>query len=103
MKRFTTYFAKLTTPLHQTPEDGIRYWQEKILSNLLLVSLIFGFITWIPSVALSVKEELWAVAVLDTLILAFVAVLVFRRDLPYQFRASAFPVPGCLFRNQPGR
>lgn len=91
MNRIKTYLKKVTTPRHLTPRDGIHFWQEKVLLNLLLVSVILGFIVWCPSVALSVKEELWLVAGLDTLMLALVLGLFLKPDLSYGFRAATIP------------
>lgn len=59
---------------------------------LLLVCAAAGFITYVPSVYLAVKEQLWIIAVLDTVIYAYALFLFFRPDLPYGIRAVTIPV-----------
>lgn len=86
------FLKKLITPGKLTAEDGIAYWQERVLLILLLICAVAGFITYIPSLLLSIKEELWVIAVLDTVIYAFALFLFFRSDLSYRVRAVAIPV-----------
>jgi PAS domain S-box-containing protein len=92
MNKIKTLISNLTTPRHLTPRDGINFWQEKVLLNLLLVSVVLGFITWIPSVALSIREKLWIVALADTLIFCSVLGLFLKPDISYTFRAISIPV-----------
>lgn len=92
MNSLKQYFFAKTIPERLTPEDGIRYWQERVLLTLLLAASGLGFITWIPSVYLSIKEGLWVVAVADTLVLGVVLWIFFNPRLPYGLRASAIPV-----------
>jgi PAS domain S-box-containing protein len=88
MKPLSDILKQLTTPLHPTIEDGLAFWQEKVLLNLLLVTVILGFFTYIPSFILSLREKLWVIAVMDTLMYIFVLFLFFRKDLPFKFRAA---------------
>ncbi len=89
--------STLTTPRHLTPQDGIHFWQEKVLLNLLLVSVVLGFITWIPSVALSIRENLWFIAIADTLIFCIILGLFLRPNISYTVRAMSIPaVSYCL-------
>ncbi len=92
MRYIKDYITDRTTPMHLSPKDGIQYWQERVLLTLLMASSILGFITWIPSVYLSIKENLWVVAVADTLVLGFVLFLFFKPDLPYKIRAGSAPL-----------
>lgn len=92
MNRIKTHIKTLTTPRLLTPQDGIHFWQEKVLLNLLLVSVVLGFLTWCPSVLLAIKEKLWLVAGLDTLMLAWVMVLFFKPNLSYHTRAISIPL-----------
>ncbi|MBU3953684.1 MAG: response regulator [Proteobacteria bacterium] len=91
MNKITTLISTLTTPKNLIPQDGIRFWQEKVLLNLLFFSGVLGFITWIPSVALSIKEGLWVVAFADTLMLGWVLGMFLRPGLSYTFRAMSIP------------
>ncbi|MCP3942010.1 MAG: response regulator [Desulfobacteraceae bacterium] len=92
MNVITTLISKLTTPRHLIPRDGIHFWQEKVLLNLLLVSVVLGFFTCIPSVALAIKEELWLVAISDILIFSIILGLFLKPELSYTFRAMSIPV-----------
>ncbi len=77
-----------TTPRHLTPKDGIHYWHERVLLTLLLATTLLGVLAWIPSVYLSIKENLWVVAIADTLVLGIVLFIFFKPDLPYRVRAT---------------
>lgn len=92
MKIIKSYIKKKTTPARLLPKDGIRYWQEKVLLTILMASVFLGFFTWLPSVYLAIKEGLWLIAIVDTLIFIFVLYLFFKPSLPYAFRAGSFPV-----------
>jgi two-component system cell cycle sensor histidine kinase/response regulator CckA len=92
MNKIKTLISTLTTPRHLTPRDGIYFWQEKVLLNLLLVSVVLGFITWVPSVALSIREKLWIVAVADTLFLCIILGLFLKPTISYTVRAMSIPV-----------
>ncbi len=92
MKPFFKILSRLTSPATLTRQDGIAYWQEKVLLTLLLVIAVLGLITYIPSMLLSIKEKLWIIAVIDTLMYLFMVFLFFKKDLSYTFRASSVPV-----------
>ena len=88
MKPLSDALKRMTTPLHLTLEDGLSFWQEKILLNLLLATVILGFFTYIPSFALSLREKLWLIAVVDTFMYFFILFLFFRKDLSFNIRAT---------------
>ena len=60
-----------------------------MLLTLLLTAVVFGFPVYVPSVALCIKEALWSIAVVDTVIYGWVVVLFFRRSLPFVVRATS--------------
>nr|NJM00849.1 PAS domain S-box protein [Desulfobacula sp.] len=88
MKPLSDVLKQLTTPLHPTLKDGLAFWQEKILLNLLLVTVVLGFFTYIPSFALSLREKLWVIAVVDTLMYIFILFLFLRKDFSFNIRAT---------------
>ncbi len=92
MNKIILFFKKLTTPEYLTEKDGIVYWQDKVLLNLLLAASILGLITYIPSFVLSVMEDLWFIAIVDTLLYIFVLFLFFKKNLSYKFRAASIPL-----------
>jgi len=85
--RLRDLLSRWTTPPTPAGENEIVYWQDKLLFTLLLAALIFGFPVYVASVSLCIKEELWSVAVVDTLIYGWFAALFFRRTLPFVVRA----------------
>ncbi|MDA3895683.1 MAG: ATP-binding protein [Desulfobacteraceae bacterium] len=86
---FINLFNKLTTPVGIGPESGLRYWQERVVLTILFTGLILGSFAYIPSVRLSIKEQLWGVAFFDTAIYAMAFVLLFFRRIPFAVRANA--------------
>ena len=92
MKKIVSFFDKLTTPANLTIKDGITFWQEKVLLTLLLVTVGLGLITYIPSFVLSVMENLWFIAIVDTLIYIFLLFLFFRPNLSFTFRAASISI-----------
>jgi PAS domain S-box-containing protein len=91
MKKIIGVLNRLTAPDHLTLKDGIPYWQEKVLLNLILVIAVLGLFTYIPSVALSIKEKLWIIAIIDTFMYLFILFLFFQRNLSFTFRAASIP------------
>jgi len=89
MNKIKALISTLTTPGKITPQNGIHFWQEKVLLNLLLVCVVLGFITCVPSVALSIREGLWIIAIADVLIFCIILVLFLKPGLSYTFRAMS--------------
>jgi hypothetical protein len=86
-QKIRTTLTRWTEPPSPTGENEIQYWQDKLLFTLLLAGLVPGFLVYIPSLALSIKKQLWIVTVADTLLYAWVAVLFFNRSLSFTVRA----------------
>ena len=87
MNPLMTYIRKLTTPVSEESRFRICYWQERILLNLLFACVILGFVVYFPSVGLSIKEDFWGIATVDTLIYFYILFLFFYPGLPYGIRA----------------
>lgn len=65
-------------------------WRVGMLKLMLRVSVPLGLIVYVPSVYLALRNGLFAVAIVDTLVIAAViALLVFDR-IPYTWRAAGF-------------
>jgi signal transduction histidine kinase len=69
--------------------DGLEFWRQKIYYFVSLALVIFGFIAYIPSVALSFYHDLWQVALLDTIAYSLLLVLFFGRSIPFTIRVFA--------------
>ncbi len=96
VSRLKDFIDKKTTPLGLTSDDGIRYWQERLLMIFVFVGAVFGFFVYLPSVALAIKEDLWSVAVADTIIYAWVVVFFFRRSISFVVRAVTVSLIGYI-------
>ncbi|MCA1989167.1 MAG: response regulator [Desulfarculus sp.] len=70
----------------------LHFWRERILLAISLVAVVVGFFALIPSVALAIKEDLWAVAALDAL--AYLGLLVVMGVRRSTFEVKAWSV--CL-------
>ncbi len=77
-------------PQRNTDYDELNFWQERILRNLLLVAVALGWAVYLPSVALSVKEGLYDIAVIDTLIYLCALFLFFYPGVSYTVTALIF-------------
>ncbi len=97
MKKLILFFKKFTTPKYLMEQDGIAYWQEKVLLNILLIAMTIGMISIIPSCALSIAEGLWVIVFVNILLYLFTVYLFFKKDLSYKFRAASIPVISYLF------
>lgn len=87
LTRLKTIIYKWTIPPVLTPGDGIRYWQDRVIFILLFVGLIPGFLVYVPSVLLSIKEGLWSVVFIDTGLYFVVVILFFKRTISFETRA----------------
>ncbi len=95
-KKLKTFIDKRTTPQEFTIDDGIKYWQERLLLVLVLIGTFLGFLVYVPSVILSIKEDLWAVVVADTIIYGWIVVLYLYHSLPFTFRAISISLLGYI-------
>ncbi|MBL7213110.1 MAG: HD-GYP domain-containing protein [Desulfobacteraceae bacterium] len=88
--KLRNFLIRWTSPPGFTREDGIRYWQDRLLFTLLFAGVVLGAFVYFPSVALCIKEKLWSVGIADTIIYIWIIVLFFRRSIPFAVRASTF-------------
>lgn len=100
MKIIRTLVQRLksvTMSVETLQERGLQYWRERVFSYSLSAMLILGFAALIPSVWLSLKSELYIVAVADIVAyLLVVSLLFFRHRFQYNHRASFLLVVGLL-------
>lgn len=81
------YVQKHITSVEFNPEDGVRYWQDRILLIIILFSLTIGFFVYWPSIWLSIVVEKWSIAIVDTVVYVWIVFLGVKRSLPYVIRA----------------
>lgn len=95
MESLKQYIREMTTPKNHLNRLNIDYWQERILLNLLLICVILGFVVYFPSVSLSIKENLWIIAITDTIIYMYILFLFFYPGVSYNVKAFSFCTPIC--------
>lgn len=80
-------FERYTTPLNLSPQDGIDYWQERLLLLILLSSVIVGFFVLVPSIVFAWRAGFWYISIFDSVIWLMVLVLLSFKTISYQVRA----------------
>jgi signal transduction histidine kinase len=78
-----TIAAEGTAPL------GLPDWRRRILDRTLVAGALLGPLAYVPSVWLSVREHLWGLVALDTLLYGWVLLLALKPRWPYSLRASS--------------
>ena len=68
---------------------GLPDWRRRILDRTLLAGALLGPLAYVPSVWLSVREHLWGLVALDTLLYGWVLLLALKPRWPYSLRASS--------------
>ncbi len=61
--------------------EGVDYWKNRLLFTLILSLIFFGFIAYIPSVYVSIKEKIWSIVVVDSAVYGLIIFLGFSRRL----------------------
>lgn len=78
-----------TIPAEGMAPSGLPEWRRRILDRALLAGALLGPLAYVPSVWLSIREHLWSLVVLDTLLYGWVLLLALRPRWPYPLRASS--------------
>ncbi|MBY0572077.1 MAG: EAL domain-containing protein [Undibacterium sp.] len=71
----------------QTPPSLLSQWRDELLSAILLIALVLGTITAIPSALLAMREKLWSIVLVDTLAIIWVTLLWRMRTISFTTRA----------------
>jgi len=79
--------TKIEPYLGMNLENNIKYWQEKISHSIFLFLAVFGSLAYIPSVILSIKDNLASIAILDTLVYAVIIYLSVSRKISRKVQA----------------
>ncbi|HEY0063938.1 MAG TPA: diguanylate cyclase, partial [Telluria sp.] len=73
-----------------TGPSDIAHWRLQIFHRLLLVVLILGGATAVPSILLAASEKLWALAIIDSIAMLWLLTVWRWRALPFSFRVFSF-------------
>jgi len=63
-------------------------WRKKVCDTVFYLFSFFGFFAYIPSMLLSIKEELWSVAIADTIIYFVCIFLTFNKKINLTIKAA---------------
>lgn len=80
-------FDKYTTPTTLNSFDGLPYWREKILLYFMYTLMLTAGLAYIPSIILSIAEELWLIVFFDTFAYIFMIYIFRATYLSVRFRA----------------
>ena len=89
-----TFSGRLKNILHRAthPEHdsklSLQYWRERILGVIYLTVAVFGVTAYLPSVFLSLKEEIWWLAFFNTLGYAWFLYAAFTRRISFKVKAA---------------
>lgn len=88
-KKAVSALERWTRPHPGEATDALRYWQERVLRSVGLAASVLGLFVYVVSVWLSLKERLWLIALVDTLMYAWMILIVVRTSLSYRFRSGS--------------
>jgi diguanylate cyclase (GGDEF)-like protein/PAS domain S-box-containing protein len=72
------------------PACDIQHWRDEVFSAILLLALILGLLTAIPSILMAISDHLWEVVAMDIVAISWIAVLFRSRTLSYHARVWNF-------------
>jgi len=70
-------------------DQGLQGWRNRLLDGLCAVAFWLGLLAMLPSMWASARQGHWTLVATDVVSVAGMAVLNYRRDIPYRLRASA--------------
>ncbi|MYM27262.1 response regulator [Duganella sp. CY15W] len=70
-------------------DQGLQDWRNRLLDGLCAVAFWLGLFAMLPSMWASARQGHWTLVATDVISVAGMAVLNYRRDIPYRLRASA--------------
>ena len=83
--------------------DGPGPWRARLLALILRVTLVAGFLVYVPSVYVALIRGLPAIAVANTLAMVVVLALVLSPGMPFRWRASLYCLNFYVLADGPAR
>jgi len=83
------YLKNLFSLTNLQPEDGLRYWRELILHVMLTAVAFLALLAYIPALIIAVREQLWGLAIFDSLVYLFLLFIRGSSRLRYEYRVYA--------------
>lgn len=69
-------------------ENNIQYWRGRISHSIFLFLTIFGFLAYIPSVILSIRDDIPVIALLDTVVYGLVIFITLNKRISEIFKSA---------------
>lgn len=88
MKPIWHLFRSALRPPAPDKDDGIAYWRNLILFFVLMGLSLLGMTAYLPSVALAIREGLWGIVFVDTVVFAAVIALFLDRRLSFPRKSA---------------
>lgn len=90
MNKWQKRICFLLSPKDNKNPNSILYWRERIFYTILLVSLILGGLTIIPSIISGYNDGLFSLIVIDLAIVASVGYFLFDSKIPFKIKSNIF-------------
>ena len=87
-RQFWRGLKDAVAPPEPFQKDGLIYWRERILYAILAGGVALGLFALVPAVIMAIKEKLWYLAILDTMVYLFAVCLLVLPQIRYEIRAS---------------
>ncbi len=88
LSTFQRYLVNRMVYPYSFEKDSLIRWRAVILSSLLIACLAFGLFAFIAAAMLIVKENAWALAVVDVLGLIICIIFLFVHKIRFEIRSS---------------
>jgi diguanylate cyclase (GGDEF)-like protein/PAS domain S-box-containing protein len=72
------------------PSKDLQLWRNELLTAILLVALILGGVTAVPSIWMAIRDQFWAVLGIDIVAIFWIFILWKSRTLSFEARAWNF-------------
>ncbi len=79
-----SYFKILFNPSGKA--ESLQYWREHIVSTMYAIFVVFGFIAYVPSVYLAIANQIWVLAIVDTIAYASIVFIHLSNRFSFKFR-----------------
>ena len=76
----------------QAPPFSLQYWRERILGVIYFSVALLGCVAYLPSVYLSIREEIWWLASFNTLGYAWFLLAAFTARISFKIKAAGMLV-----------
>ncbi|MBD3382873.1 MAG: response regulator [candidate division Zixibacteria bacterium] len=87
MEPVKKYLYNLTHPPKSVEDNKLLYWRERILRTIFLAASLLGIFTYIPSVILALKSNLYQIVIVDTIAYGMALFVTFFNRTSYNLRA----------------